>query len=651
MAKKRIMVVENEGITAMRILNTLEEMGYAVTQTVFSGVEAVKKAKKDKPDLVLMDIVLRGEMDGIEAAGQIHSRFNIPVVYLTANSDEKMLKRIKKTEPFGYIIKPVEERELHIAVEIALYKHEMEEKLRESERRHRTLFKNATDAIYLIDPKTQRIIDCNPKAAKISAYTLRELKTMTVAELHPKTEQGVVSKIFEKISERSILSGISGINQLRRDGKLVPVEINAAIIELQGKKCILCIIRDITERKKAEEELRYEKNKLVGIFNAMEDGVQISSREYEIEYINPLLKKEFGPVKGRKCYEYFHHRKSVCPGCKIKAVSAGKTIRWEWFSSTTNKTYDIIGTPLINPDGSISKLEILRDITKRKKMEEQLKEAAITDDLTGLFNRRGFFALANKQCKLADRTKRLISLLYLDIDGLKTINDELGHKEGDKALIDTSNILKRTFRESDIIARVGGDEFTVLLTEPSGSDVKNVAVDHLQNKLKEFNLQAGRNYELILSIGMACYDPECPCSIDKFLMRADDLMYKDKKHHKLLQNTESVLKTKVEKRQYKRYTTGGNCRAELDSSDKVRIKDISNGGICLKTSQHLYTGSIYKIRMFSADNEELTTRGVVVWSSLTGKGTDEKNSLHQYESGLRFIEIKDISRSFLENFQ
>ncbi|MBI4682595.1 MAG: response regulator [Nitrospirae bacterium] len=111
MTKKRIMVVEDEGITAMRIKRSLEDMGYTVSSTVFSGEEAVEKAEQEKPDLVLMDIVLRGKMDGIEAARQIHSNFNIPVVYLTAHSDDKMLKRIKKTEPLGYIIKPFDERE------------------------------------------------------------------------------------------------------------------------------------------------------------------------------------------------------------------------------------------------------------------------------------------------------------------------------------------------------------------------------------------------------------------------------------------------------------------------------------------------------------------------------------------------------------
>lgn len=131
MKRKRIMVVEDEGITAMRIKSSLEEMGYHVTSTEFTGEEAIKRVEEDRPDLVLMDIVLDGEMDGIESAGEIRSRFDVPVVYLTAHSDKKIVERIKATEPLGYIIKPFDERELRIVVEIAFYKHEMEQKLRE----------------------------------------------------------------------------------------------------------------------------------------------------------------------------------------------------------------------------------------------------------------------------------------------------------------------------------------------------------------------------------------------------------------------------------------------------------------------------------------------------------------------------------------
>ncbi len=176
-------------------------------------------------------------------------------------------------------------------------------------------------------------------------------------------------------------------------------------------------------------------------------------------------------------------------------------------------------------------LEIDRDITRRKMMEEKLKEAAITDVLTGLLNRRGFLALTEQQCKLADRTKRSMSLLYIDLDGMKTINDELGHQAGDQALVDLAVILKKTFRESDVIARMGGDEFAVLLTEPSES-AESAVTRHLHNNIRRHNETAGRNYELLVSLGISFYDPLRPCSIENLLKEADSSMYKDKKSHK-----------------------------------------------------------------------------------------------------------------------
>jgi len=132
MAKARIMIVEDEMIVAGDIKRTLQDKEYVVSTVVSSGEEAIKKAEADNPDLVLMDIVLKGEMDGIETAKQIRSRFNIPVLYLTAYANKKMLERAKITEPFGYIIKPFNEKELHSNIEMALYKHKAEGKLKES---------------------------------------------------------------------------------------------------------------------------------------------------------------------------------------------------------------------------------------------------------------------------------------------------------------------------------------------------------------------------------------------------------------------------------------------------------------------------------------------------------------------------------------
>ena len=126
MAETRIMIVEDEWMIAEEIRMVLQSMQYDVTSMSSSGEEAIQNAEKDRPDLVLMDIMLKGEMDGIEAAGQIRSSYNIPIIYLTAYTNETVLERAKITEPFGYIVKPFAKQDLKVAIEMALYKHKAE---------------------------------------------------------------------------------------------------------------------------------------------------------------------------------------------------------------------------------------------------------------------------------------------------------------------------------------------------------------------------------------------------------------------------------------------------------------------------------------------------------------------------------------------
>ncbi len=148
--------------------------------------------------------------------------------------------------------------------------------------------------------------------------------------------------------------------------------------ELKNKQIIETFIRQASiavQKRQVDEVLRIERDNLNNIFEAIEDGIYIVNQQYDMQYVNSVLKKDFGAYEGRKCYEYFHDFTEVCPWCKNPDVFAGKTVRWEWHSFKNQKTYDLIGTPLKNPDGSISKLEMFRDITERKKIEIALKES------------------------------------------------------------------------------------------------------------------------------------------------------------------------------------------------------------------------------------------------------------------------------------
>jgi diguanylate cyclase (GGDEF)-like protein/PAS domain S-box-containing protein len=174
---------------------------------------------------------------------------------------------------------------------------------------------------------------------------------------------------------------------------------------------------------------------------------------------------------------------------------------------------------------------IFTDVTDRKKMQDEILALSITDQLTGLNNRRGFLSLAEQQLKLADRNKNRMMLFFADLDLLKQINDTLGHEEGDRALIEAADVLKETFRVSDIIARLGGDEFAVLAINTDGVN-SEVFPDRLQQLIEIRNNQVDRRYKLSISIGCSHYDPENPCSIDDLLLRADKQMYEKKQRKK-----------------------------------------------------------------------------------------------------------------------
>ncbi|KPK65468.1 MAG: hypothetical protein AMK73_02895 [Planctomycetes bacterium SM23_32] len=173
-------------------------------------------------------------------------------------------------------------------------------------------------------------------------------------------------------------------------------------------------------------------------------------------------------------------------------------------------------------------LFISRDITERVQRREELRALSLEDALTKVNNRRGFFHLAEQQLKVANRTGNTMLLFFLDVDGMKWINDNLGHKEGDLALIEAANVLREAFRESDIIGRVGGDEFAVLAIEASSEEADDI-VARLQQRLDSRNAQSGRHYVLSLSVGITAYDPGAALPLDELMARADALMYEHKR--------------------------------------------------------------------------------------------------------------------------
>jgi two-component sensor histidine kinase/AmiR/NasT family two-component response regulator len=247
MSKARILVVEDDKIISMEIKDRLQSLGYNVVAVVFSGEEAIEKASVILPDLVLMDIRLQGKIDGIEAAEKIRSALDIPVIYLTAYTDEATLQRAKVTEPYGYIVKPLEERELHSAIEISLYKHRAEKKIKESEVRYRAIVESFDGFIYI----------------NTSDYVLKFLnKNLMDYIKHDATGELCYKAIY---SRESVCPWC--VNDLVMKGKTVRserfnsrdnrwfYEVSTPINHADGFVSKQSMIQDITERKEAEESV------------------------------------------------------------------------------------------------------------------------------------------------------------------------------------------------------------------------------------------------------------------------------------------------------------------------------------------------------------------------------------------------------------
>jgi len=210
-----------------------------------------------------------------------------------------------------------------------------------------------------------------------------------------------------------------------------------------------------------------------------------------------------------------------------KAAWTGEEAQAEIFLEPVQKW---ISVSMYSPKESFF-VAVFEDVTRRRQRERELYSQALSDELTGLHNRRGFIALAGQQLKLAERSGSKLQLVFADLDDLKTINDAFGHPAGDRALNDFAAVLQKTFRGSDILARIGGDEFAVLAMDYTQTG-DEALVARLQENLDAHNASKDRPYRLSASAGVIRYDPQNPRSINELLEEADQTMYADKRNRK-----------------------------------------------------------------------------------------------------------------------
>ena len=298
----KVLVVEDELIIAKGIEKSLMAMGYAVTGSVASGEEALAKVHESSPDLIIMDIHLQGDMDGVETAEKIRSLADIPVIYLTAYADPDSLGRAKLTEPFGYIVKPFQEHTLRSAIEMGLYKHRMERRVKDSEQWLATILRSIGDAIIATDAQGL-ITFMNPVAEALTGWAQNDAlgkELLEVFRVREETQTAAAGNIVQKVIHNGAPVTLLGRNYLlARDGREIPIEAKATpFLGVEGKNMGLALIfLDISELIKTEEALRRSerllsiKNQVANIFLTVPDEEMYAE---VMEVIMAFMKSPFG---------------------------------------------------------------------------------------------------------------------------------------------------------------------------------------------------------------------------------------------------------------------------------------------------------------------------------------------------------------------
>lgn len=285
------MVVEDEGIIAQDIKNCLEGLGYNVPDVVFTGREAIQRAEELRPDLVLMDIVLKGDIDGIETATEIRKKYNIPIVYLTAYEDDKTLKRAKLTEPLGYILKPFEERYLRSSIEMALYKHQMETRLKQNERWLSTVLRSVGEAVVVTD-ENGIVQYTNPTAEQLTGWKLSEIRGKDIEDvfilIDETTKEPVKNPVKRVLSENKIIGRTNHTILLSRDAKEIYIDFSASPMKDDKDRVtgVVFIIQDITDRKHAELAIKESESKFRNLFDHATDAIFVQSLNGRILSVN-----------------------------------------------------------------------------------------------------------------------------------------------------------------------------------------------------------------------------------------------------------------------------------------------------------------------------------------------------------------------------
>lgn len=534
----KILVVEDESVVALDLESQLQDMNYEVCGVADNGMDAIAHAKAQRPNLILMDIVIKGDIDGVETASRISRGLHIPIVFLTAYSDDKTVERAAGTGSYGYLTKPFQAKELRAAIEVALYKAALEKQLRESEQWFAATLRCVADAVVATDRQgTVRFM--NPSAEALLGWRSDEATGHDVAQV-VLLEDRHTGSLLEcpavlALTEGSVIGIDFGSTLVAHDGQKVAIDDSAAPIRGEDGKPLgaVMVFRDVRERLAFEERLKQSEERFRNAFDFAPVGMAVIGLDNRFLQVNGAIcallgrtedellgadQSDFVPTKDlaneRSClYEVFTGHSTSAQFEKRYRTKGGHDI------------WTLVSVSLLRQKGDpLCYLWQIHDLTERKDAEYRLARLAHFDPLTGLANRAWLGDEIERQIVLSRRHQRRFAVIFLDLDHFKQVNDSLGHEAGDELLQLVAAKLKLSLRETDSVARLGGDEFVMLLPEIRAAEDVLIVTDKVKVECAKPVRVAGQEMSIGISLGVSLF-PDDAQDARTLLRYADSALY------------------------------------------------------------------------------------------------------------------------------
>ena len=544
MTAVKVMIVEDEAVIAMDIRYHLEQFGYEVVGVAAAGDTALQMFDQLHPDVVIMDIHLRGPLDGIHAAHAVRVRAGTPVIFLTAFSDDETLGRARETAPYGFLVKPFRPDELRASIEVALFKHQMEKRLKQSEQWFAKTLSCISDGVVATDSEG-RVKFVNPVAESATGWTSDEALGRDIAEVvvMRDEETGIALRNPARHALESRAASVLDAPALlvSQSGREILIDDSAAPIlgddgELMGA---VLILRDVTARRHVEKRLLESEARFHSAFDHAAIGMALVSLDGRFLQVNHAMEEILGYSRAELLTRTLREvgwddeSEAALEQRNLGALLATDIASFQMERRLAHKDgamlWTLLGVSVVR-DAARAPLYLVAqiiDVTSRKKAEERLTYLAGHDDLTGAMNRLQLVESLGRSIANSRRQGQRVAALVLDLDGFKLVNDSMGHMVGDLVLQDVARRLKTLLLATDHLARLGGDEFVLILNGIDDREHIARVAQKIIDAVSQPHSVEGQEILLTASVGVSVC-PDDSDSVAGMLKNADDAMYRAK---------------------------------------------------------------------------------------------------------------------------